>query len=67
MFDLDMYYCYKVAFGMDFYEDEYVKKLCGSQDLLSLMDLAMDGVSVQYINHFLPVSNNKYNLMQESI
>ena len=62
-----MYYCYKVAFGMDFYEDAYVKKLCGSQDLLSLMELALEGVNIQHNNPFIPVSNNKYNLMQESI
>ncbi len=52
---------------MDFYEDEYVKKLCGSQDLLSLMELALEGVNIQHNNPFLPVSNNKYNLIQESI
>ena len=46
---------------MDFYEDEYVTKLCGSQDLLELVDLAFEGVNEEFHNPLLPVSQLFYN------
>ena len=55
------YYCSGCIWYMDFYEDEYVTKLCGSQDLLELVDLAFEGVNVEINNPLLPVSQLFYD------
>ena len=45
-----------MAFGTDFSKDKYVQDLCGPDDLLTLLDLALEGMLQQLRNPLIPVS-----------
>ena len=51
----------QVAFGTNFSKDEHVKKLCGSNDLLALLNCVMEGIQLHLSNSLLPVSSVQIN------
>ena len=51
----------QVAFGTNFSKDEYVKELCGSNDLLTLLSCVMEGAHLHLSNPLLPVSSIQLN------
>ena len=53
---------------MDCFEDSHIRAICGSQDLLTLINLSMEGGDLHLNDPLLPVScnvliNNQYEII----